>query len=728
MARRDHQPYACAGKGYRACVGSARAFHASIARRILAINPGNFLRARSRRDRAAQPLGDQPGELVIAEAASPPPKTLAYRSDLDGLRAISVITVMIVHAFPGKLPFGYFSIDVFFLISGYLITTLLVREAASGHIDMGRFYARRIRRLFPSLIFILGICLAAGFVLLRVTEFQNLTRHILGSLGFIQNFIVMSEIGYFDSAARSKPLLHFWTLAVEEQFYIVWPLLLLAAGQRSRVRAVMLATILVASFALAISGTIEPKYAYYSPLTRAWVIASGAALALWQGRIRKGPSRTVSKVWRECAAAIALMVLLLSFVWSPVAGLAHPGIPTLLPVAATLILIATGPDGLVHRYILANPIIAFFGLVSYPLYLWHWPLLSFPYIVFGELPPREWRAGALILAVALAWATTRYIERPLRFGWSSRAAVTVLAAGAIGLALVSLIAIWLHTAMRPTNERAAEAQMTGAAWRFSENGICKARYGTGYRNFCMQNRTGVPTLMLFGTSFANHFYAGVVANDRLRDENILSYGSCEPSGIYPGLAHDCARQEEILRITSSIRVVVVGNEWPRFDERGRMIDNASASRDGYESNPNADAYYAALSQRLQRIARSDRRIVITGPKPETGYDIADCYPRMILSARQDCRTTLSEARIQTDSIKMRLRNIARITPNAIFVDQLPVFCDDTTCRFKTKNNLPLLRDAGHYSEIGSGLATDLIVSAMRGDARARIANHTRTTH
>ena len=101
---------------------------------------------------------------------------------------------------------------------------------------------------------------------------------------------------------------------------------------------------------------------------------------------------------------------------------------------------------------------------------------------------------------------------------------------------------------------------------------------------------------------------------------------------------------------------------------------------------------------------------------------------MILSARQDCRTTLSEARIQTDSIKMRLRDIARITPNAIFVDQLPVFCDDTTCRFKTKNNLPLLRDTGHYSEIGSGLATDLIVSAMRGDARARIANHTRTTH
>jgi len=358
-----------------------------------------------------------------------------YRADIDGLRAVAVLAVIGYHFFPQWVPAGFAGVDVFFVISGFLITGIIADAIEAGRFSLVDFYARRIRRIFPALIVVLLACVAAGWGLLYSDEYRLLGNHVAAGAGFVTNILLWRETGYFDAAAETKPLLHLWSLGVEEQFYIVWPLVLAYLCRTARARFATVAVVFIASLAACIAVTaLNPVQAFYLPVYRFWELMAGASLALhpqWQAR-----SQADSNV--RSLAGIALL-LACGAVIQP--GSPFPGWRALVPVFATFLLLSAGAGGIVNRVVLSHRWVVAVGLISYPLYLWHWPLLSMLRIANNDAPVTFAR-GLVLLAASflLAWATYRVIERPVRYGrFGGRRAIAAAAVmgcvAALGLAI-----------------------------------------------------------------------------------------------------------------------------------------------------------------------------------------------------------------------------------------------------------------------------------------------------
>ena len=389
-----------------------------------------------------------------------PPLHPKYRPDIDGLRALAVLAVIGFHAFPELIPGGFIGVDVFFVISGFLISTILFESLAAQSFSFLDFYSRRIRRIFPALILVLVSCYLVGWFVLLPDEYSQLGKHMAGGAGFIQNWLLWGESGYFDNVAETKPLLHLWSLGIEEQFYIIWPILLwLAYRLRLNLLTLTILTGLI-SFALNIHG-ISVKQdlvaTFYSPQTRFWELAIGAVLAYlllypsprWQSSWEAGKRMLCRVVWADpqspnTDAANLFSCLGLTLIVLGAALInktsAFPGWWALLPTVGALLLLAAGPHAHLNRIILSNRLIVAIGLISYPLYLWHWAILSFLRILAGETPLWWQRALGLLIAVALSYLTYRFIEKPIRFGkspkWQQRKTIALiivmLAIGGVG--------------------------------------------------------------------------------------------------------------------------------------------------------------------------------------------------------------------------------------------------------------------------------------------------------
>ncbi len=341
----------------------------------------------------------------------------SYRPDIDGLRAVAVLAVVGYHAFPALDPAGFIGVDIFFAISGYLISSIILGrlEGGSGSFSFLDFYARRARRIFPALFAVLAACLVAGWLLLLPQEFRELGTHVAAAAAFISNFLLWHETGYFDSAAEAKPLLHLWSLGIEEQFYLLWPLLLTLAWRARKALPLLMGflagLLALASFAYCLYATFHaPAAAFYSPAARWWELMAGGLLA--QIVMKRG---LLTGTWATMAslagAALLVATLLLLDPSQP-----FPGTWALAPALAACLLLVAGQGAWFNRVVLSNRLLVGVGLVSYPLYLWHWPLLSFARIFHSAPLPASTILAILGASLALAWLTYRFIERPIRFG------------------------------------------------------------------------------------------------------------------------------------------------------------------------------------------------------------------------------------------------------------------------------------------------------------------------
>jgi peptidoglycan/LPS O-acetylase OafA/YrhL len=373
---------------------------------------------------------------------------LDYRPDIDGLRAIAVLAVIGFHAFPAWVRGGFVGVDVFFVISGYLISTILLTGMERGSFRFSQFYIRRIRRIFPALVVVLLACMAAGWLVLFSVEYKALGKHVAGSAAFVSNFVLWNEAGYFDKAAATKPLLHIWSLAIEEQFYIVWPLLLFLVWKRKAATLALLLLLLISSFTFNVLSS-DPAANFYSPLTRFWELMAGAVLAYlslhWEELaeiFRKLPRPALqivgggtapASITRDVTAVIGVL-LIVAAVFTVDETKKFPGWWALLPVVGTYLMIASGSHAWINNKLLATRGLVAIGLISYPLYLWHWPLLSFMRIVNGSAPPPAAAVLAILLSFALAWLTYLVVEKPLRFGKSApvKAAALLVVMAATG--------------------------------------------------------------------------------------------------------------------------------------------------------------------------------------------------------------------------------------------------------------------------------------------------------
>ncbi len=467
-----------------------------------------------------------------------------YRPDIDGLRAIAVLAVVAFHAFPTLIKGGFIGVDVFFVISGYLISTIIFENLDKGTFSFAEFYARRVRRIFPSLIVVLVACLAFGWTTLLTDEFKQLGKHTVAGTGFLSNFVLWNEAGYFDNTSETKPLLHLWSLGIEEQFYVVWPLLLwLAWKQKFNLLTI---TILVGglSFFLNVHHVQQDATAtFYSPQTRFWELLSGSLLA-WFAVYKKGAYKNVFHkidsllgwvIYRENkqAAGATLSnviafggVVLLGYgFWEINKDDSFPGVWALIPVAGASLIILAGAHAWINRTILSNKIVVWFGLISFPLYLWHWPLLTFARMMQVDAPSRNMRIAAVALAIALSWLTYWLVERPMRFGGREKAKLSVLIVmmAVVGYAGYNIYARnGLH--FRPIQKRVDN--LFPAKSRAYELSL-----GDSFRNFYGDPDAKKPVILVMGDSYVTNWGVALGRTINLDAYNIVnvSYLGCNVS-------------------------------------------------------------------------------------------------------------------------------------------------------------------------------------------------------
>ncbi|MBF0299331.1 MAG: acyltransferase [Oligoflexia bacterium] len=311
-----------------------------------------------------------------------------YRKDIDGLRAIAVLAVIGFHAFPEWIKGGFIGVDIFFVISGFLISSIIFTELDNNKFNFMTFYSRRIRRIFPSLIIVLLAFYSLGWFTLLADEFQQLGKHILSGAGFISNFTLLREANYFDNTTDTKPLLHLWSLGIEEQFYIIWPFLLWVAWKKRFNKLLVCSSIIILSFLInIITIKIDPKISFYSPVSRFWELISGSMLAYISINKKISPANG-NKFLLNTTSTLGIFLIIISISLITKEN-NFPGWLAIFPIIGTYLLISVDSNTFINRVILSNRTLVWIGLISYPLYLWHWPLLAFSRTISGVITSRH---------------------------------------------------------------------------------------------------------------------------------------------------------------------------------------------------------------------------------------------------------------------------------------------------------------------------------------------------
>jgi peptidoglycan/LPS O-acetylase OafA/YrhL len=487
-----------------------------------------------------------------------------YRPDIDGLRAIAVMLVVNFHAFPEAVPGGFIGVDIFFVISGFLITGIIARELEQQRFSLVTFYNRRIRRIFPALIVVLGVTLVLGWLWMLPAVYTKLSSDVFASAAFFANIGLLLQSGYFDVESARKPLLHLWSLGIEEQFYLSWPLILMLAARLRLSLLAVASAIALASFVLNV-GRIgaNPVATFYLPFTRAWELLAGAALAGGCSQISQ-TSRTCN--WR--AAAGLLLIVAAAAVLDT--HRAFPGWWAVLPVAGSALLLSA-PAAWSCRHVLASWPLVQIGLISYPIYLWHWPLLVFFAIIkFAPLTLLE-RALIVGLSFALAWLTYRFVESPFRFGRPSQFKVLSLVSGMVLVAAAGAVVVegrGFDLRLPPAIREMVNVPTQASQWRVHEC-MLDLSHEMSFADSCV-DRDRRPLVLVWGDSTAGALMPGLRNAQETRGFGIAQFTS---SSCIPALNTDVAGvpqcraiNDKVLSLAQELRpdIVLLHSTWDRY--------------------------------------------------------------------------------------------------------------------------------------------------------------------
>lgn len=497
-----------------------------------------------------------------------------WRSDITGLRALAVLPVLIFHAWPALLPGGFVGVDVFFVISGYLISGILFRQLQrTGRIDFADFYAKRIRRIIPNLLCVLSFTAAVGWFFLAPGEYRDLGRQIYSSAFFYQNFRLLKDLGdYFAADSSVQPLLHLWSLAIEEQFYIVFPLLCALVWKlRANVKALGGVVLLVTFGSLVACLLVEDQaFRFYFPLTRFWELGVGIVLSYAQHFGIWRPE-TQSELKRNVLSLLGGALLILSLFI--VREKNFPGVEALIPTLGALFILSASPKALFNRFLALKPVV-FIGLISYSLYLWHWPLIAYANIM--EPQHEQWVPGVLlIVAFFLSVLSYRYVETPcrtLRAPRSKRIAVVGLLAG---LLVATGFGQWLRQTegvRQRSSDFLQQIETFKQDWP-DRRVLHNVKFGEA--SILMNRKGGFPQILFVGDSHAEQYIPRIL---KLAEERNMDVGLIYADGCFvvPGVIskkNPCKRAiqnfEYILR-DSRLQHVVWIQKWGGYFHNDSM--------------------------------------------------------------------------------------------------------------------------------------------------------------
>ena len=610
------------------------------------------------------------------------PGRLPYSPEVDGLRAVAVVTTMWFHFFPSQLPGGFVGVDIFFVISGYLITGVILSDLSHGSFSLRTFYARRIRRILPALCIVLATVLAAGWFLLLANEYMNLGKQAVAAGGFASNIALIYETNYFNPISDTMPLLHLWSLGVEEQFYIFWPLIV-ALCWRSRGRlataTVMLA---VVSFLFNLRYTPHDEVqAFYSPVTRVWELMVGALVALGH-RSSTGPNPAKLTYRLNLSGALFLIgatLLLVSFF-----GIhphdPFPGWRALLPTCGAALLIATRSPSQLHKLLLSNRLMVGIGLISYPLYLWHWPLLSYATILSSGEPSLGMRYLLLAATFALSIATYFCFEGPIRRGKSRRWKIVV---PLVALAALTTFggAVYHYQGF---SHRPAALPVTPSSSKQPYQQSCQSITQNPHYNddWCNPHLPAAPpTVLLLGDSLSAPYSVMLMELTKSHPFSFRQFarGQC-PSLLDYGPQPCRELLAKVLRqdFIKDIQTVIITADWRSYVYGKHYIFFPDAHDDA------ADSFATALRTTVDYWEKLGKRVVILYSPPQ-GMNLEACVPRRFsLTDPATCRYTRKQAEERDAQYRSKLADILGQRPNVMYFDPFKFLCTESTCMVTSK--------------------------------------------
>ena len=652
-----------------------------------------------------QTIGRRVATIPSQNAATHP----VYRPDIDGLRAIAVAVVVVFHAFPGVLPGGFIGVDVFFVISGFLISTIVFSNLEQSRFRLLDFYRRRIRRIFPALIIVLFASLLFGWYALLPDEYSRLGKHAAAGAAFVSNFVYLKESGYFDTAAASKPMLHLWSLAIEEQFYLFWPLMVAYVWKRGFNFLTLTALVAAVSFAtnIYLAGG-NPVAAFYSPLARFWELMIGGALAyaaLHAPQLVRR-HRNLQSVFGFGLLATGLVCI--------DAGRAYPGWWALLPTLGGVLIISAGSQSWLNRTVLSHKLLVGLGLISYPLYLWHWPLLSFARIALGAEPSLPLRIGLVSAALLLSVATYRWVERPFRSRGNIGGKAMLAAAAMCAVCAVALIAY--GAILQPRNSYPAlRAEFNVGDFEYLTN----LNQGDAKRSGIYTIHSALPDTTLFiGDSHVAQYAPRVgelIAQSPARFNTAIFVvdGGCPPlpDVFEDARVHDKCRaiRDKGFRLLEqdSVKAVVFGAAWSGyFVDQAKSPKNSPSDYDYYYSGGGRRAYFrggngaqlalARFATFLAELAKAKKVYLLLDNPVGESFDPHNFFDRHLGMAApmESRRVTLAGA--EQLAVRQELIAVAK-RAGVELIDPWDTLCRERMCDRLSADQEAVYKDANHLN-------------------------------
>ena len=611
----------------------------------------------------------------------------AYRPDIDGLRAVAVLLVVAYHVRTRFTPGGFIGVDVFFVISGFLITSILMRELDGSRFSIQGFYVRRIRRIGPALIAVVIGTSIFAFVLLLPSELKDYARSLLAALGFASNFYFWSQTGYFKPEALTMPLLHTWSLAVEEQFYIIFPAFLALLYRYARRSTLYILLILAAaSFALSARQAFsDPSAAFYWPTARAWELVSGSLLVFGRLPGMKYP------LLRNTTAAVGLILIIFSAtIYTK--STPFPGVAALAPCMGAVFIVGSGSAGktIVGRMLSLRPLV-FIGLISYSLYLWHWPVIVFQSmgLNLSGITASQQKAFTFALSILLATISWRFIELPFRRNQGTVVPATAFRLAAFA-ASVPAAAACLFLVLNGVPSRfpvgaTAVASYLEDAGEVARNrtGLCLLTETYTYQNFdqaaCLSASKKLPNYLILGDSHAAHLWYGL--SRVVLDANFLQ---ATASGCKPTITQAVRQNPQCVKLIdfalrdylpkSHIKAVILGGHWTVND-----LDHLSAT--------------------IQYVRGLGITPIVLGPVVE--YDAP--LPRLLAISIGDSDLGLPQ-RHKLSSVRdldRSMNALARDQWHVGYFSYFDALCTNGQCREYVSSGVPMQKDTTHLTGPGS---------------------------
>ncbi|MFW2831114.1 acyltransferase family protein [Sphingomonas sp. ID0503] len=614
-----------------------------------------------------------PDERRRIHAATHP----SYRPDIDGLRALAVVPVVLNHALVMGFRGGYVGVDIFYVISGYLITGILVRDLAIGRHSIAEFYRRRVLRIFPALFVMIAVSTLFACVAMLPEELERYARSVAATTLFSSNFLFYSETGYFDAASTVKPLLHTWSLAIEEQFYIVWPLMLAAIGgtRRHGLVIAIVATTIVSFGISVVMLPVDMSATFYLLPARAWELSLGATLSLL-------PVNPIRKRWINELLGLAGLAAILVCLPLYDEGTPFPGPAAALPCVGAALLILTGASGNLAGRLLSLKPAVFIGWISYSLYLWHWPVIVFAKIwLFVPLADPVAKVAEVTLSVLLATLSWRFVERPFRSvpAWPTpRVLWTAAGVMAVSLAIAGALLLSGGLGWRFTPEqRKIGSYLSVDGDQLYRRGTCFAvSENMTIRPECLVRKTNRPTVLLLGDSHSAHLWPGLSQHPRFEVLQANMIG-CRPILVErERLNCEAFERDMLLRWAPAHKpaAVILAGSW-------RLHDMAALERT--LSDPRIRALNPILVGPIPRYTAQLPRLLV--------------YSQLGREQAAPARNHVSES-FETDAAE---REIAR-RHDVPYVSLVRLLCPKGgDCRTLVGPGVPLQYDTSHLTAPGS---------------------------